>query len=239
MYGAAVAVCGEDAFVGAPDSDSGIARSNAGSAYIYTHENNWILHQYLRPGDTLEDDGFGRSISCDGGYLAVGAPGISSFYGSSFRRGSVHILQKGETKNGLWKRIDKLQGGQYYQPESEKNFQFGASVFLRGNYLMAGYGKPTEKMTEEEPAAQIFTLLSSKWKPVKAITSKKNMSCETSAYDTGFSVATDGNSIIVGDMENQSTEENCSMGLGGANMYEKVTREIDAFPAIYLLLRTD
>ena len=101
-FGTSVSLCGQYAFVGAPDADNGQSRLNSGAAYVYIESTNWSLHRFINPQDTIQDDQFGMSTSCFGNYAAIGAPSKSKSYGTDDRKGFVNIYgkDKGGGENG-------------------------------------------------------------------------------------------------------------------------------------------
>ncbi|MBM9606029.1 hypothetical protein [Desulfopila inferna] len=236
-FGASVSVCDSFAFVGAPDADSGVLRSNSGAAYLFNAENSWGLHSYLRPHDTQEGDRFGQSLSCHAGAAVIGAPASSKAYGSDLRKGSIYFYHNNDDGGDAWLFKAKLHEESYFNEDPDRNNLFGQTVSIRDNYLMVGYGESEKSEADLEPVAQIFKLKNGEWKLLKGMVLKKEPSCQTSSIDKGISVATDGATFVTGDMENESTSEKCAIGVGSAAIFERSFREIINMSPVLLLLK--
>jgi len=72
MFGASVAIAGDEAIIGAnQDDDQG---SNSGSAYLFKRvQTNWVLQNKLTANDGAVDDQFGVAVALSGGQAIVGA----------------------------------------------------------------------------------------------------------------------------------------------------------------------
>lgn len=76
FFGAAVALAGELAVVGAPGVSGGAGRSNAGAAYVYAAApGGWVLRQALQAGNPVAGAAFGFAVAADGERWLIGAPG--------------------------------------------------------------------------------------------------------------------------------------------------------------------
>lgn len=79
MFGRAVALDGDWAFIGAPyDDDNG---SESGSVYIYRLDKDsvWNFTQKIKAKVATSKDYFGHSLACSANCLVVGAPGNSKY----------------------------------------------------------------------------------------------------------------------------------------------------------------
>ncbi len=80
-FGSSVFITGDDAIVGAPDSDydyGGGPRTDDGTAHIFHRVGNtWSHQQLLSWGGSLNNYHFGTSVSIANGVAAVGMPGES------------------------------------------------------------------------------------------------------------------------------------------------------------------
>ena len=82
-FGWSVSIDGDYAIVGAHKEDG--SGTDRGAAYVfYRSGTTWTEQQKLTPGDSADNDFFGKSVSIDGEYVIVGAPGKSSNQGFSY-----------------------------------------------------------------------------------------------------------------------------------------------------------
>ena len=74
-FGESVAIAGDTALVGVPDSGAGTALS-AGAAYVFVRSGGvWARQAHLTAGDGAANDGFGWSVALAGATALVGAAG--------------------------------------------------------------------------------------------------------------------------------------------------------------------
>jgi len=127
-FGATVAVDGEWAAVGAyGDDDNG---SNSGSVYLFRRDGiSWAKWATLTPPDAAAGDWFGRHVTLEGNWLAVGAPYAD---GAELNSGLVYLyrLDADEDEWDLFGTIDS--------PYLQANGQFGRLVSLDGYSLLIG-----------------------------------------------------------------------------------------------------
>ena len=117
-FGWSVAISGNTAIVGAPNRSA-----NNGGIYIFerTHD-NWKQpkEQIITAKDSAEGDNFGMSVSIDGKFAIIGAPGNDD---GGNNAGSAYIFKR--DADG-WKEQTKLIG-----KDVEAGNGFGNSVFKR------------------------------------------------------------------------------------------------------------
>jgi choice-of-anchor B domain-containing protein len=120
MFGAALLVQGDVAFVGAPSHENGkvfmFRRSAAGA---------WAPAGQLVAQDAADGDLFGASLAADGDRLVIGAPGRATGKGAAF------VFAKGA--NGSY-----AQQAMVVAAAGAENANLGASVALSGNRLVVG-----------------------------------------------------------------------------------------------------
>jgi FG-GAP repeat len=129
-FGAAVAVEGDWALVGAPDDDDlGV---DAGAVYVYRRTiigqfALWLQNAKLKASDTVTGDRFGAAVALKNGRAVIGAPNDSIVY---FHQGSAYAFELAGT---TWSQISKLTaaGGQV-------NENFGSVVAIDGNHALVG-----------------------------------------------------------------------------------------------------
>lgn len=131
QFGAAVALDGDWALVGAwLDDDRG---SNAGAAYLYSRDglSNWNQVAKLTASDAKEDHLFGSSVAISGNTLLVGAPSADSVTYPGV--GAAYVFQEDDL--GVWHETAKLTADDVAAGEFD---QFGYSVALDGDTAIVG-----------------------------------------------------------------------------------------------------
>ena len=127
MFGKSVSIYGDYIVVGAylhdHKKEDNTTLSNSGSAYLYKRnsDDNITLVKELIASDITSNQQFGYSVSISGDYIAVGAHTDNSY------RGAVYLYKKDSSDNVV--EVAKLSGSRIYG-------KFGATVLLRGNYLL-------------------------------------------------------------------------------------------------------
>ncbi|HNG34653.1 MAG TPA: putative Ig domain-containing protein, partial [Blastocatellia bacterium] len=126
-FGAAVALDGDTAIIGAPQGDTGSAL-NQGTAYIFTRGGvNWTQQQELAANDAAPGDQFGFSVALDGDTALIGAPGDD---GIRTDQGSAYIF----TRSGAnWTQQPRLS-----DELSPPAINFGNAVALSGDKAAIG-----------------------------------------------------------------------------------------------------
>lgn len=126
-FGTSVSISGEYAVVGAyGDDDHG---SSSGAAYIFRRENSsWTELMKLAPNDLNFQSLFGWSVSIDGDYAAIGAPGAGS--GAYYYSGAVYVFKR---NGSSWDQMAKLIAA-----DRSGYSQFGVSVCIKGEYVLIG-----------------------------------------------------------------------------------------------------
>jgi hypothetical protein len=144
QFGAAVALSGDVALIGAYDDDEG-----RGAAYVFTRSGvNWSQQAKLVASDAAFDDEFGNAVALSGDTALIGA------HGDDVSRGSAYVF----VRNGVsWSEQAKL-----ISSDGAANDLFGTSVALSGDTALVGaYGQDAD--TTDEGSAYIFTRLGTNW----------------------------------------------------------------------------
>jgi len=104
FFGAAVAIDGNVAVVGAWYADAGAI--NAGAAYMFRYSpgGNWVQEAKLQPDDPAVNDNFGAAVAILGNRVLVGAPGDEQ---DGTDAGAAYIFSKTTT----WVQQIKLRPG--------------------------------------------------------------------------------------------------------------------------------
>ena len=119
QFGAAIALAGDLALVGAP----GIG---GGEVIVYRRANGaWSLAGKLAPEGLSENAAFGSAIAIDGNRVAVGAPGHDG-------KGAVYTFVRGESG---W---TQETASALVSRRASDDAQFGAALLLRGDHLIIG-----------------------------------------------------------------------------------------------------
>jgi len=181
QFGYSVAIDGDTVIVGAIYEDS--SGNDAGAAYIFTRsENVWSHQQKIVGNDTSGNDFFGNSVAIDGDTVIVGAATEDS---SGYNAGAAYIF----TRTGIkWTQQAKIVG-----VDTSGNDLFGYSVAIDGYTVIVG-AVSEDSSGDYAGAAYIFTRTGSTWKQQQKIVGN-----DTSGNDQfGYSVAIDGDTVIVG-----------------------------------------
>jgi subtilisin family serine protease len=130
-FGVAVAIDGDWAVVGAPETDSDGDPPkffDIGAAYVFKRVgSSWGQRARLNPTNATDNIAFGASVAIDGDTIAVGEP-HNDLDGNG--RGFVYIFR---LSGGVWTQEAKFSSSNY--PEEEA---FGFPVALDGDVLVAG-----------------------------------------------------------------------------------------------------
>ena len=141
-FGSSVSISGDYAIVGAP----GHGDLDTGAAYIFKRMGGtWIEQAKLSVSYAGAGAAIGLSVSLDGDYAVVGAPGDSSHTGAAyiFRRSGAEWLQQS--------RLAPV--GQH------RACDFGRSVSICGEYVIVGTSSPFSY----PGCAYIYRRLGTKW----------------------------------------------------------------------------
>jgi hypothetical protein len=190
-FGYSVSIDGDYAIVGAHKEDANGAE--AGAAYVfYRSGTSWSQQQKLTPGDAAAGDYFGKSVSIDGEYAIIGAPGKDSNQGFSY------IFKRSGTS---WSQMTKVGA------TSSKGLGHSVSIDMPC-VIMGAYGT-----NSNTGAAHIYELVGSSWYGRGALTASDGLS-----YDLfGVSVAIDGDYAVCG----ASGNDEVYPGAGAAYIFEK------------------
>ncbi len=188
-FGFSVAVSGDTAIVGAFGDDVGGAL-NQGSAYIFISNNDaWNQQALISPPPPTNcgiDDQYGFSIAVSGDTAVIGAP--SDDVGINANQGSVYVLERNQGGANNWGLVKLLtaSGG-------AAGDRFGISVAISGDRIIVGaFGA-----NNAQGAAYIFernTGGTNNFGEVKKIVAVNG----TAGDQFGYSVAINGNAVIVG-----------------------------------------
>lgn len=125
-YGITVALSDDTVVVGVPFDNTDAF--NAGSVYIYTHNNGvWSLLQRLVASDSAPGDQFGWALALQGDTLIIGARFDDD---QGFNSGSAYVYSR---KAGLWAEQQKLTAN-----DGSENDQYGLAISMAGDTTIIG-----------------------------------------------------------------------------------------------------
>ncbi len=180
-FGAAVAVDGDTAAVGAHwDDDLG---TRSGSVYVYVRAGTtWSLQQKITAPDGMPIDNFGTSVAIEGDTILAGAVTDDDHGQSS---GSVYVFERTGTTWGMTQKLTAADGsaGDY----------FGVTLALDGDRAVVGaWGD--EVTGPFSGSAYVFARAGSTWSQ-----QAKLVSSDSAHHDRfGYSVAIDDDRLVVG-----------------------------------------
>ena len=181
IFGAAVALSGTTALVGAPD------RNGAhGAAYVFQNSGgNWSQQQELTASNGVGGDYFAAAIALSGSTALFGAAGKAIGFNSG--QGAAYVFQN---SGGTWSQQQELTANDGVQSDS-----FGASVALSGTTALVGaYYKTIVDTIPQQGAAYVFTSNGSTWVQQQELTASDGA---VGDY-FGWSVALTGTTGLVG-----------------------------------------
>jgi hypothetical protein len=224
FFGNSVAIDGDTIVVGAPSEDSAAVGINgnqadnssvdSGAAYVFNRSGtNWTQQAYLKASNTETNDQFSTSVAVSGDTIAVSAGQESSngtgvngnqFDNSAPGAGAAYVFVRSGTN---WTQQAYVKAS-----NTESNDFFGFSLSLSGDTLAvsaaledsSSTGVNGNQLTNSAPdagAAYVFVRNGTAWSQqayLKASNTRSN-------YYFGFSVAVQGDSLIVGSVAESSS----------------------------------
>lgn len=205
-FGVAAAGAEDLLLIGAARQDSSDGEF-AGAVYVFTEQNGeWQQSRKLVADDAGAHDIFGFDISLGNDMAAIGAPYASTSDGG--RSGAAYLF---EHTGSDWAQISKLAAD-----ESEQGDNFGTTVALSGDVLIAGAPNRPGPDGEEVGAAYAFHHNDDWEQMVKLLADDSN---ERDRF--GASVAVDGREAIIGAPQKEPVDQDVrSTGAGKAYVFE-------------------
>ena len=204
-FGRSVAIDGDTLVVGArQDDDNGI---DSGSAYVFTRESGtWGQTVKLTALDGAAYDWFGHFVAVDGDTIAVGAHQDDD---SGDDSGSVYVFIR---ESGVWSEAAKLTA-----PDGAAFDWFGQSVAVDGGTVVVGAYR-NDDIGSNSGSAYVFTKPTGGWAATSS--AAKLTASDAGASDHfGFSVAIDGDTVVVGAYADNGSGAN----FGSAYVFTKPT----------------
>ncbi len=180
-FGAACDIDGDVILVGAVADDVDGVHST-GSAFVYGFDGNqWLEQQKLVASDRAEEDRFGAEVAIDGGVLAISAP----WEDDPARSGSIYVFNH---DGNQWTESQKLKAN-----DGRPRDELGTSLDLEGNRLVSG-AFHDDPSGDDSGSAYLFQFNGTDW-----VQGPRLVASDGQAGDIfGFSVALDGNLLVVG-----------------------------------------
>lgn len=246
LFGYSVAISGNNILSGAYRHERDLLESNpvsvAGATYFYNKDqggsDKWGQTQKTVSSGIPENDNYGWSVSVSGDYAAVGAPNEDESpdnKGTIYNAGAVYILHY---DGASWIQIRKIMASDAL-PEDN----FGWSVSLKDDYLVVG--APNEDgvnktIDSKSGAAYVFNRNwggENNWGQIKKLTASDRATNDL----FGFSVAVDGDYILVGAKDDSEDAQglNTLNKAGAAYLYKKNNEGPDGWNQLKKLVASD
>ncbi|MCB8942290.1 MAG: FG-GAP repeat protein [Ardenticatenaceae bacterium] len=184
QLGAAVAVDGDTALVGAPSSNFG-GTDNRGVAFFFQRSDvPWFTHETLTAVDGTANAQFGNAVAIEGNTAVVGTR--SATINDNFEQGAVYIYQR--TAAG-WQQKMKLTA-----VDSAMSDWFGQSVALSGDTLLVGAPRAAIDGQTQQGAVYVFTRSGHNWQQTAKLTAVDGLPGDHFGQD----VAVEGDTAVIG-----------------------------------------
>lgn len=194
FFGSAVSISGDTVVVGA----NGVnikTDLHAGAAYVFVKPpSGWATMTQtakLTAADEAAKAYLGSSIAIGGNTVAVGADGAA--VGSSEFQGAVYVFTK--PAKG-WATTSKF-AAKLTASDGARGDQLGYSVSMHGNTIVAGARSASVGSNVRQGAAYVFVGAENGWSSEKEA-AKLTASDGAKDDHLGYSVATDGDTVVVG-----------------------------------------
>ncbi|MEO0625075.1 MAG: hypothetical protein AAF183_23225 [Pseudomonadota bacterium] len=175
LFGTSVALDGNTVLIGAEGDDTN--GTNVGQAHLFDATTGALLQTFDDPTFT-DRDFFGTSVALDGNNVLIGAQGDDT---NGFGVGQAHLFDA--TTGALLRTFD--------DPTVTAGDSFGSSVALDGNSVLIG-ARNDDTNGFNVGQVHLFDATTG------ALLQSFNDPTVTAADDFGFSVALDGNNVLIG-----------------------------------------
>ena len=193
QFGISVAIAGDTIVVGA-FYDTHDYNNQAGSAYVFRTADGATYRQVakLTASDAASNDRFGKSVAIDGNTVVVGAyldDDAGTYSGSAY----VFLTTDGGATYGQVAKLTAADG--------TSNDYFGVSVAIAGNTIVVGANQPTywdgSSHVDDGPGSVYVFRTSDSGASYDQVAKLTASDAAASDY-FGYSVATDGQKVVVG-----------------------------------------
>jgi len=182
QFGAAVAIDGNTAIVGAPLDDT--TDTNAGSAYVFVRNGTtWSQQAHLTDSFIVAGDSFGSSVGISGNTAIVGSP--NDDLGFNLDAGSAWVIVRTAS---TWNTEAILTASDFATFD-----RFGIAVAIDGNTIVVGADR-NDDAGSNSGSAYVFVRTGSTWTQQAKLTA-----LDADIGDNfGGSVAIKGDTIVIG-----------------------------------------
>src|SRR5215475_10782706 len=182
FFGAAVAVSGDTALIGAFGDDIG-ANADQGAAHVFVRSGTvWTRQQRLTAVDGSASDQFGSAVALSGDTAVIGAFG-KDFDGED--QGAAYVFSRSGT---TWSQQPRL-----FASDGEAGDNFGAAVAISGDTMLAGAPFDDVGGNADQGSAHVFQICQGLAQQQKFTVNNGE------AYEYfGASVAISGDTAVVG-----------------------------------------
>ena len=213
-FGFSVSISGDYAIVGAPENVEG-------AVYVFKRSStgNWSEIQKIQAADGENNDLFGYAVDISGNNIIVGAyeEEEDKFGGNNLSNaGSAYIFTN---VNDNWSQSEKL-----VTSDREEDDRFGFAVSIDQNFAVVGaYWEDDDEFgnnnLDNPGSAYVFENISGNWTQVKKLVSSDRAQDD----EFGYSVAIDGDFIVVGakEEEEDATNSNNLSSAGSAYIFNR------------------
>ncbi|MCC6903570.1 MAG: FG-GAP repeat protein [Polyangiaceae bacterium] len=177
--GAAVAISGDLALVGAPDENVGKSDA-AGTVYVFSRTGTtWSKLTRLQASDGGTGALFGSALALDGKTALIGAP--SATVGVNAGQGAAYVFAG---SGSIWSEQQKVVAS-----DGAAAAAFGSAVALRGDYAVLG-APLASAPAKNQGAAYVFFRSGSVWSQQQKLVASDGATGDQ--FGTSVAVATDG-----------------------------------------------
>ena len=187
------------------DEQVKLSWDDPGDSTIDKYQLSQIDTSKLTASDGLRGDEFGISVAVDGNTAVIGAyqddhtDDDSNTIGNA---GSAYVFTK---VSGVWRQVAKLTAS-----DGDTSDEFGYSVAVNGETVVVGahlddHTDGDGDTDDDEGAAYVFTKPANGWADMTQ-TAKLTAFGAAAGDEFGISVAVDGNTILVGAHQNDSSD---------------------------------
>ncbi len=200
-FGSSVAIDGDTVVVGALNHDG--KAFDSGSAYLFRKDNSgvWRRNAELRATDAAQYDHFGSTVAISGDMVLIGASGAEAAY--LFR----------DNGTAGWSQIAKLNAS-----DSVAGDSFGYSVAISGNTAIVGAFADDDHGSGSGSAYIFRDNGSGTWSQIAKLSPNEGAIADS----FGWSVAIDGNRVVVGSF----FDDGEAINSGSAYVYNEDTSGI-------------
>ncbi len=184
-FGAAVAISGDIAVVGAPEWD-GASGQNSGAAYVFKYIGGWWVEQTILTADDAQaSDAFGSSVAISGNTILVGAP---RFFGHA-DPGAAYVFR---FDGATWNQEDKITS-----PDAVAGDDFGKVISLSGD--VAAFGVLDSDATNDLGKVYVYRYNGvNDWAEEDTLLAPADAATAAFGANFGEAIAVSGNTLLIG-----------------------------------------